>query len=89
MGHRVMAEIVGNVGEVLVEVGHHVSATDVLVMLESMKMEIPILAEVDGVVDAIMVAAGDVVQEGDVIALIVDRPGNTLRTPVSSQALEA
>jgi acetyl-CoA carboxylase biotin carboxyl carrier protein len=72
MSHRVTAEIVGNVGEVLVKVGDEVTATDSVVMLESMKMEIPILAEVAGVVDAIMVAAGDVVQEGDVIAVIVE-----------------
>jgi acetyl-CoA carboxylase biotin carboxyl carrier protein len=71
MTHRVSAELVGNVGEVLVDVGIHVAPTDAIVMLESMKMEIPILAEVSGVVDQIMVAVGDVVQEGDLIAVIV------------------
>ncbi|MDQ6936778.1 MAG: biotin/lipoyl-binding carrier protein [Actinomycetota bacterium] len=68
--HRVVAEIVGNVGEVLVEVGHEVAPTDPLVVLESMKMEIPVLAEVAGVVYEIMVTTGDVVQEGDTIAVI-------------------
>ncbi|MCW2529448.1 MAG: acetyl-CoA carboxylase biotin carboxyl carrier protein subunit [Pseudonocardiales bacterium] len=71
MTHRVSAELVGNVGEVLVDVGVRVAPTDPIVMLESMKMEIPILAEVSGVVDQIMVAVGDVVQEGDLIAVIV------------------
>jgi biotin carboxyl carrier protein len=71
MTHRLHAELVGNVGEVLVDVGFHVAPTDAIVMLESMKMEIPILAEVSGVVDEIMVAVGDVVQEGDLIAVIV------------------
>jgi biotin carboxyl carrier protein len=71
MTHRLLAELVGNVGEVLVDVGLHVAPTDAIVMLESMKMEIPILAEVSGVVDQIMVAVGDVVQEGDLIAVIV------------------
>ena len=39
-------------------------------ILESMKMEIPVLAESDGRVAALHVAEGDVVQEGDVIAVI-------------------
>ena len=73
MAHRVSAEIVGNVGEVLIAVGDHVAATDILMLLESMKMEIPILAEIDGVVSEIMVTTGDVVQEGDTIAVIERR----------------
>jgi Pyruvate carboxylase len=44
--HTVVAEIVGNVGEVLVAVGDQVGAEDPVVLLESMKMEIPVLAEV-------------------------------------------
>ena len=43
---------------------------DTLVILESMKMEIPVLAEPAGTVAALHVAEGDVVQEGDVIAVI-------------------
>jgi acetyl-CoA carboxylase biotin carboxyl carrier protein len=39
-------------------------------MLESMKMEIPVLAEESGVVVQVKVAAGDVIQEGDLIAMI-------------------
>ncbi|MEP6853454.1 MAG: biotin/lipoyl-binding carrier protein [bacterium] len=70
MTHRIVAEIVGNVGEVLVEVGQKVAPTDPVVVLESMKMEIPVLAEVAGLVSEIMVTTGDVVQEGDTIAAI-------------------
>ena len=70
MAHRVTAEIGGNVAEVLVAVGDQVSATDPVALLESMKMEIPILADAAGIVGEIMVAPGDVVQEGDVIAVI-------------------
>jgi acetyl-CoA carboxylase biotin carboxyl carrier protein len=40
------------------------------VILESMKMEIPVLAEVSGVVREVAVAVGDVITEGDVIAVI-------------------
>lgn len=68
--HRVSAEIVGNVAEVLVAVGDPVVPTDPVVLLESMKMEIPVLAEVDGVVAELLVVPGDVVQEGDGIAVI-------------------
>jgi acetyl-CoA carboxylase biotin carboxyl carrier protein len=68
--HTVVAEIVGNVGEVLVAVGEHVGAEDPVVLLESMKMEIPVLAEVVGTVVALAVSAGDLVQEGDTIAEI-------------------
>jgi acetyl-CoA carboxylase biotin carboxyl carrier protein len=68
--HTVVAEIVGNVGEVLVAVGEHVGAEDPVVLLESMKMEIPVLADVAGTVVALAVTAGDLVQEGDTIAEI-------------------
>ena len=68
--HTVVAEIVGNVGEVLVAIGDRVGAEDPVVLLESMKMEIPVLAEVAGTVVALAVTAGDLVQEGDAIAEI-------------------
>jgi acetyl-CoA carboxylase biotin carboxyl carrier protein len=42
-------------------------------LLESMKMEIPVLAETAGVVSAIRVATGDVVQEGDVLVELTVR----------------
>jgi biotin carboxyl carrier protein len=44
-----------------------VAAGDPVCLLESMKMEIPVLSEHDGVVTAIKVTPGDVVQEGDVL----------------------
>ena len=70
MTHTVTAELVGNVATVSVQEGDIVTATDMLVILESMKMEIPVLAEVAGTVIEVAVAAGDVLQEGDVIAVI-------------------
>ncbi len=70
MKHTVAAEMVANVAVVLVAVGDTVKPTDTLVMLESMKMEIPVLAEVDGIVEALAVQSGDVITEGDVIAVI-------------------
>jgi biotin carboxyl carrier protein len=70
MSHTITAELVANVGEVLVRAGDAVGPQDTLVVLESMKMEIPVLAEVTGVVREIAVSAGDVIQEGDIIAVI-------------------
>jgi acetyl-CoA carboxylase biotin carboxyl carrier protein len=68
--HTVAAELVGNVAQVLVSVGDGVRPTDTLVILESMKMEIPVLAEVSGVIAEVAVAVGDVITEGDTIAVI-------------------
>ncbi|MEU7896246.1 biotin/lipoyl-binding carrier protein [Nonomuraea sp. NPDC049152] len=66
---EVHAEMVANVWKVVVAEGDTVEEGDTLVILESMKMEIPVLAEDDGVV-TLKVAEGDVVQEGDLIAVI-------------------
>jgi len=67
---EVRAEMVANVWKVLVSEGDQVEDGDTLVILESMKMEIPVVAESDGVVRQIAVNEGDVVQEGDLIAVI-------------------
>ncbi|GAA3664496.1 biotin/lipoyl-binding carrier protein [Nocardioides ginsengisoli] len=64
---ELVAEMVANVLRVEVEQGVAVAVGDTVVLLESMKMEIPVIAEVAGVVTAIKVHPGDVVQEGDVL----------------------
>ncbi|HVL32973.1 MAG TPA: biotin/lipoyl-binding carrier protein [Actinomycetota bacterium] len=70
MATNVEAEMVANVWKVLVEPGAQVGEGDTLVILESMKMEIPVEAPVGGTVSAVNVEEGGVVQEGDVIATI-------------------
>lgn len=65
----VRAEMVASVFSISVEEGQSVAAGDMLLVLESMKMEIPVLADRDGTVREVSVQPGDVVQEGD--ALIV------------------
>jgi len=67
MSSQVQAEMVANVMQVVVTPGTQVAIGDTLVVLESMKMEIPVLAETAGVVTAVGVREGDVVQEGDVL----------------------
>jgi acetyl-CoA carboxylase biotin carboxyl carrier protein len=67
---EVRAEMVANVWKVVAAEGESVDDGDTLVILESMKMEIPVLAEDAGTITRLAVAEGDVVQEGDLIAVI-------------------
>jgi acetyl-CoA carboxylase biotin carboxyl carrier protein len=66
----VVAEMVANVWRVVATPGDRVSAGDPLVVLESMKMEIPVESPVAGIVQEVRVEEGGVVQEGDVIAVV-------------------
>jgi acetyl-CoA carboxylase biotin carboxyl carrier protein len=70
MAEDVRAEIVASVLEVVVREGDHIGEGDIVVLLESMKMEIPVLAEVAGTITSVNVAVGDVIQAGDLIAVI-------------------
>ena len=65
---EVRAEMVANVWKVVTAEGDQVEDGDTLVILESMKMEIPVLAEEAGTVAKLHVAEGDVVQEGVLFA---------------------
>jgi acetyl-CoA carboxylase biotin carboxyl carrier protein len=67
---EIRAEMVANVWKVVAKEGDEVHDGDTLVILESMKMEIPVLAEEDGTLTSLAVAEGDVIQEGDLIAVI-------------------
>jgi acetyl-CoA carboxylase biotin carboxyl carrier protein len=67
---EVLSEMVANVWRVVVAPGDAVQAGDALVILESMKMEIPVEAPTPGTVREVRVEEGGVVQEGDVIAVI-------------------
>jgi acetyl-CoA carboxylase biotin carboxyl carrier protein len=71
MAQTIRAEMVASVHSVLMAEGDAVVIGDILVILESMKMEIPVLAEEAGVIGEISVAVGDVVREGDIIAIVV------------------
>jgi acetyl-CoA carboxylase biotin carboxyl carrier protein len=68
---EIVAEMVANVLTVSVEPGDAVTTGDVVIVLESMKMEIPVMAEEDGTVRAVRIAPADVVQEGDVLLEIL------------------
>lgn len=67
---EVRAEITANVWQVPAQVGSTVAAGDELVILESMKMEIPVEAPIAGTVTAVHVAPDDQVTEGDLLVEI-------------------
>jgi acetyl-CoA carboxylase biotin carboxyl carrier protein len=67
---EVKAELVGNLWKIVTEVGQSVEEDDTLMILESMKMEIPITSPINGTVTQILVAEGEVVQEGQTVAVV-------------------
>lgn len=68
----IKTEITGNVWKILHQVGSTVTEDEPLMILESMKMEIPVVAVESGVVQEILVKEGDTVTEGSVVARIED-----------------
>ena len=67
---EVRAQLSASVWQVKVEPGQQVAVGDTLVILESMKMEIPVLTERAGTVGELHVVEGEVLQEGDLIATV-------------------
>jgi acetyl-CoA carboxylase biotin carboxyl carrier protein len=67
---EVRSEITGKVWKIEASVGDRLAEDDPILILESMKMEIPVGAPSEGTVTEILVAAEDVVNEGDVVAIM-------------------
>jgi acetyl-CoA carboxylase biotin carboxyl carrier protein len=67
---EVTASMAGTIINVLVSAGDHVSAGQDVIVLESMKMEVPIVTEQGGTVSEVKVNVGDFVNEGDVILVL-------------------
>jgi acetyl-CoA carboxylase biotin carboxyl carrier protein len=67
---EVKAELVGTVWKILVKPGDNVEADQELIVLESMKMEIPVIAPRAGVVREIRVKETDVVAENQVLVVL-------------------
>jgi len=65
---EVKSEISGTVWKLETEPGQKVAAGDTVVVVESMKMEIPVLAETAGTILSFAVKGGDVVTEGQTVA---------------------
>ena len=67
---EVESEVTGNVWKILVEEGSKVTSGDVVMILESMKMEIPVEAPADGTIVELLVQEEDQVEEDQVVAVI-------------------
>ena len=70
MAEEIKAHITGVVFQVTAKVGDKVAAGDPVIVLESMKMEIPVEAPRAGSVKEIRVQIGETVQDGDVVAIL-------------------
>ena len=69
---EVKSEITGTVWQVKASPGDKVDSGDALIVIESMKMEIPVITEDPGVVKEILVKEKDAVAEGQVVAILED-----------------
>jgi len=70
MAEEVRAHITGTVWKIEVEIGEEVEEDDDLVILESMKMEMPVPAPCDGIVKEILIKEGDAVDEDQVLVIM-------------------
>ena len=70
MAHEVKAPLVGNVWKIESKVGDELEEDDTLLILESMKMEIPVTAPAAGTVKEILVKEGDLVQQDQTVAIL-------------------
>jgi acetyl-CoA carboxylase biotin carboxyl carrier protein len=67
---KVRSEVTGSVWKLLKQLGERVAAGDEIMLIESMKMEIPVIAEEDGTLIELLVAETDAVQEGQLVATL-------------------
>jgi biotin carboxyl carrier protein len=67
---KVLSEVTGSVWKLLKQPGDRIAAGDEIMLIESMKMEIPVIAEEDGTLSKLLVAESDPVQEGQAVATL-------------------
>lgn len=67
---QIKADIAGSIWKIVKAVGNRVAEGDQIMIMESMKMEIPVIASEKGTIKEISVAEGDTVQEGTVLAIL-------------------
>ena len=70
---EIRAEMAASVWKQVAHVGDRLQAGDTILVLESMKMEIPVETDVEGVLTAVAVDEGQTVAEGDLVATVDDR----------------
>lgn len=64
------SEVAGSVWKIQTEVGQRVEAGDTIMLIESMKMEIPVVADASGTLARILVTEKETVKEGQVVAIL-------------------
>jgi len=67
---NLLSEVTGSVWEITAQVGQTLAPGDTVMVLESMKMEIPVLCEDGGTLTKILVSKGDAVSEGQALAVV-------------------
>ena len=67
---EIKAELIGSLWKIVAQVGQRVEEDETIMVLESMKMEIPVTSPISGTVTAILVSEGEVVQEGQTVAVV-------------------
>ena len=67
---EIVAHITGTIFQIEKKVGESVVEDEEVIILESMKMEIPLESPIDGIITEILVAEGDPVEEGTVVAIV-------------------
>lgn len=70
MAEKVFADLSANVWKVVVMVGDRIEDGEPLMILESMKMEIPVIAEEGGTIASVHVTEGETVEEGQLLAVL-------------------
>ena len=69
-GKTIKAQVPGKITQILVKEGQSIKNGDTIIMLEAMKMEIPVLSSETGVVSSILVSVGQSVENGDSLVLL-------------------
>ena len=67
---KVVTDVAGNVWKIVAKVGDKLAEDDTIMIMESMKMEIPVTAPKDGTLKEIMVEEGEAIPEGETVAII-------------------
>jgi acetyl-CoA carboxylase biotin carboxyl carrier protein len=69
---KVKTEVTGSVWKIMAQAGQKLGAGDTIMIIESMKMEIPVIAEDGGTLSEVQVAEGESVNEGQVVAILIE-----------------
>ena len=67
---KIATDVAGNVWKIVAKVGDQLAEDDTIIVMESMKMEIPVTSPKDGVLKELLVEEGEAISEGEVVATV-------------------